>query len=60
MTIEDSGTFDIGGELTVRRLGYGAMHLTGEHVTGPPADEAAARDVVRRAVDLGVDFIDTA
>jgi len=60
MTIEDSGTFDIGGELTVTRLGYGAMHLTGEHVTGPPADEAAARDVVRHAIDLGVDFVDTA
>ena len=60
MTIEDSGTFDIGGELTVHRLGYGAMHLTGEHITGPPADEESARDVVRHAIELGVDFVDTA
>jgi len=58
--MNESDTFDIGGELTVRRLGYGAMHLTGEHVTGPPADEDAAREVLRRAVDLGVDFVDTA
>ncbi|WP_254861658.1 aldo/keto reductase [Halovivax gelatinilyticus] len=55
-----SDTFDIGGELTVSRLGFGAMRLCGEGIIGPPADEDAAKDVVRRAVDLGVDFIDTA
>jgi len=56
----DSTTFDIGGEDTVHRLGYGAMRLTGADIIGPPADEAAATDVLRRAVDLGVDFVDTA
>ncbi|MFB6096207.1 MAG: aldo/keto reductase [Haloferacaceae archaeon] len=55
-----SGTFDVGGDLTVHRLGYGAMQLTGEAFVGPPADEAGAREVLRRAVDLGVDFVDTA
>jgi pyridoxine 4-dehydrogenase len=56
----DSDTFDIGGDLTVHRLGYGAMRLTGEDIVGPPDDEDAAREVLRRAVALGVDFIDTA
>ncbi|MFB6179182.1 MAG: aldo/keto reductase [Halorientalis sp.] len=61
MAVEnDSDTFDIGGELTVHRLGYGAMRLTGSEVIGPPDDEAAAREVLQRAVELGVDFIDTA
>ena len=61
MAIENrSDTFDIGGELTVHRLGFGAMQLTGEGVIGPPEDEANAREVLRRAVDAGVDFIDTA
>ncbi|MFC7156017.1 aldo/keto reductase [Halomarina halobia] len=55
-----SDTFDIGGELTVHRLGFGAMRLTGENIIGPPEDEAAARDVLRRLPDLGVDFVDTA
>lgn len=55
-----SDTFDIGGELTVQRLGFGAMRLTGEAIVGPPDDEAEARKVLRRAVELGVDFIDTA
>ncbi len=58
-TLEDK-TFDIGGELTVNRLGFGAMRLTGEDIIGPPADEAAAKRVIRRALELGVDFIDTA
>ncbi|MFB6311684.1 MAG: aldo/keto reductase [Salinirussus sp.] len=53
-------TFDIGGEETVRRLGFGAMRLTGGNIIGPPEDESAARDVARRAVDLGVNLIDTA
>ncbi len=56
----ESDTFEIGGELTVHRLGFGAMRLTGEHVTGEPEDVENAREVLRRAVDLGVDFIDTA
>jgi pyridoxine 4-dehydrogenase len=56
----ESDTFDIGGELTVHRLGYGAMQLTGEGVIGSPGDEDAARAVLRRAVELGVDFVDTA
>ena len=55
-----SDTFDIGGELTVHRLGFGAMRLTGEEIIGPPDDEEGARDVLRRASDLGVDFVDTA
>jgi len=56
----ESELFEIGGDLPVHRLGFGAMRLTGEDIIGPPADEAAAREVVRRAVDCGVDFIDTA
>jgi aryl-alcohol dehydrogenase-like predicted oxidoreductase len=48
------------GDLEVNRLGYGAMRITGEGVWGPPADEDTARAVVRRAVELGVNFIDTA
>ena len=56
----DSDTFEIGGDLTVNRLGFGAMRLTGDDVIGPPTDEDAAREVIRRAVDCGIDFIDTA
>lgn len=56
-----AGTVKIGGDLTVNRLGFGAMRLAGgEHVWGEPQDGADARRVLRRAVDLGVDFIDTA
>ncbi|WP_273836331.1 aldo/keto reductase [Halococcus sp. PRR34] len=55
-----SDTFDIGGKDTVHRLGFGAMRLTGEEIIGPPDDEDEARDVLQRATDLGVDFIDTA
>jgi len=54
------GTFSIGGDLTVHRLGYGAMRITGPGIWGEPADLANARVVLRRAVELGVDFIDTA
>jgi len=53
-------TFDLGGDLTVHRLGYGAMQLPGPGVWGEPADRAAAVRVVRAAVEQGVDFIDTA
>jgi aryl-alcohol dehydrogenase-like predicted oxidoreductase len=55
-----SGTFDLGGELAVRRLGYGAMQITGAGVWGEPADRDACIAVLRRAVELGVDFVDTA
>ena len=55
-----SGTFSIGGDLEVTRLGYGAMRLTGPGIWGPPADHDEAIAVLRRAVELGVDFIDTA
>ncbi|HEY1134939.1 MAG TPA: aldo/keto reductase [Nocardioides sp.] len=55
-----SGTFRIGGDLPVVRLGYGAMQITGEGVWGPPADRDGAIAVLRRAVELGVTFIDTA
>ncbi len=48
------------GDLTVNRLGYGAMRITGKGVWGPPADHAAAIATLRRAVELGVNFIDTA
>ncbi|MEU4806016.1 aldo/keto reductase [Actinosynnema sp. NPDC023587] len=55
-----SETFSLGGDLTVHRLGYGAMRLTGEGIWGPPADRDNALAVLRRAVELGIDFIDTA
>jgi pyridoxine 4-dehydrogenase len=55
-----SGTFDIGGELTVNRLGYGTMQLTGPGVWGDPSDPEEAVRVLQRAVELGVNFIDTA
>jgi len=60
LSIVKSGTFAIGGELRVHRMGYGAMQLTGPGVWGPPRDEAGARSVLRRAAELGIDFIDTA
>ena len=60
MPTNKSDTFDIGGELTVHRLGFGAMRLTGEDIIGEPDDEAEARAVLERAVEFGVDFIDTA
>jgi pyridoxine 4-dehydrogenase len=55
-----SGTVSLGGELSVNRLGFGAMRITGEGIWGPPKDHAGALAVLRRAVELGVDFIDTA
>ena len=55
-----SGTFALGGDLPVNRLGYGAMRITGKGIWGPPADHDGALAVLRRAVGLGVDFIDTA
>ena len=50
----------LGGDLTVRRLGFGAMRITGEGIWGDPPDVEAARRLLRRIVELGVDFIDTA
>lgn len=58
-SVHASGTFSF-GDLTVHRLGYGAMRITGKGIWGPPANPDEARRVLRRAVELGVDFIDTA
>jgi pyridoxine 4-dehydrogenase len=58
--VATSDTFAIGGDTTVHRLGYGAMQLTGDGVWGEPADRDEAIRVLQRAVELGVDFIDTA
>ncbi len=55
-----SGTFAIGGDLTVNRLGFGAMRITGDGIWGEPKDRENAKKVLRRAVELGVNFIDTA
>jgi len=60
MVANESDTFDIGGEQTVHRLGFGAMRLTGQDIIGEPDDEEHAHAVLERAVDLGVEFIDTA
>ena len=55
-----AGTFDIGGDLPVNRLGFGAMRITGPRVLGEPADREQAKAVLRHAVELGVTLIDTA
>ena len=55
-----SGTFTLGGDLTVNRLGFGAMRITGPGIWGDPKDPAEAKRVLKRAVELGVNFIDTA
>ncbi len=55
-----SGTFLLGGDLRIHRLGYGAMRITGEGIWGEPKDPENAKRVLRRSVELGVDFIDTA
>jgi aryl-alcohol dehydrogenase-like predicted oxidoreductase len=54
------GTFTLGGDLEVGRLGYGAMRITGEGIWGEPEDPASARELLRRVVDAGVNLIDTA
>src|SRR3982750_1417265 len=59
-TATSAGTFRIGGDLEVTRLGYGAMRITGDGIWGPPADRDEALAVLRRLPELGVDFIDTA
>jgi aryl-alcohol dehydrogenase-like predicted oxidoreductase len=56
----DGRTFLLGGDLTLNRLGYGAMRITGKGVWGEPRDPEGAKRVLRRAVELGVNFIDTA
>jgi len=60
INVAASGTFDIRNLGTVHRLGFGAMRITGPGIWGEPHDREVARSVVRRAVELGVDFIDTA
>ena len=55
-----SGTFSLGGDLTINRLGFGAMRITGDGIWGEPKDPDTAKKVLRRAVELGVNFIDTA
>ncbi|HEX5284670.1 MAG TPA: aldo/keto reductase [Bryocella sp.] len=57
---ETATTFRLGGDMRVHRLGFGAMRITGKGIWGEPRDREEARRVLRRAVELGVDFIDTA
>jgi pyridoxine 4-dehydrogenase len=60
LSASHAGQVSLGKEISVNRLGFGAMRLTGEGIWGPPRDRAAALAVLRRAVELGVQFIDTA
>src|ERR1700753_3561642 len=53
-------TFTLGGDLEINRMGYGAMRITGKGIWGPPQDKDEAIRVLKRAVELGVNFIDTA
>src|SRR5688572_24634900 len=55
-----SGVFQVGGDLPVHRLGFGAMRITGPGVWGEPKDPAGARRLLRKVVDLGINLIDTA
>jgi len=55
-----AGTIEIGGDMVVRRLGFGAMRITGNGIWGDPPDEGQAKATLRRVVELGVNFIDTA
>src|ERR1035438_4932575 len=59
ITAAEAGTIKL-GDLTVNRLGYGAMRITGKGIWGPPEDRGAALATLRRAVELGVNLIDTA
>ena len=59
-TNQAATTLDLGGDLTVRRLGFGAMRITGPGIWGEPADHDEAIATLRRAVELGVNFVDTA
>jgi pyridoxine 4-dehydrogenase len=56
----ESGTVTLGGDLTVNRMGFGAMRITGKGIWGPPEDRAGAIATLRRTVELGINFIDTA
>ncbi|HTY72427.1 MAG TPA: aldo/keto reductase [Actinomycetes bacterium] len=60
LPVHAAGTFTLGGDLTVHRLGFGAMRIVGRGVWGDPPDREEAKRVLRRAVELGVDLIDTA
>jgi pyridoxine 4-dehydrogenase len=60
LTAAVSGTFKVGGDLTVNRLGYGAMRITGPGIWGLPSDKGAALGTLRRVIELGVNLIDTA
>ncbi len=60
MAIDNAGTFSLGGDLTVHRLGFGAMRLCGDGIWGHPRDRDNPAKVLRRAVELGVNLIDTA
>src|SRR5690242_21772527 len=60
VTAAESGVFALGGDLHVHRLGFGAMRITGRGIFGPPADRGEAVRVLRRAMELGVNLIDTA
>jgi len=60
LSASQAGQVSLGKEISVNRLGFGAMRLTGEGIWGPPKDRAGAVAVLRRAVELGVQFIDTA
>src|SRR5919106_6732392 len=55
-----ASTIDVGGDLEVNRLGFGAMRITGDGIWGPPADRDEAKAVLRRAIELGVNSVDTA
>lgn len=60
VSAKKSGQFAIGGDLKVRRLGFGAMRITGDGIWGEPKDPAEALRTLRRVPELGIDFIDTA
>ena len=60
LSVNLAGDVSLGGEISVHRLGFGAMRLTGEGIWGPPKDRKAALAVLRRAAELGINFIDTA
>jgi pyridoxine 4-dehydrogenase len=60
VTASAAGTIDLGGDLTVNRLGFGAMRITGRGIWGEPPDRDEAKAVLRRAVELDVNFVDTA
>src|ERR1700747_2582256 len=60
VSANEAGNLSLGSQISVHRLGYGAMRLTGEGIWGPPKDRKAGLGVLRRALELGVNFIDTA